>query len=237
MKKYILLILFFIFTTFKCEANIIKLIPTLEYAQNHTHILVHILNKYQLPLKKLNISLTSNSLRIKYELSDTNQNKKYLFNREINLFSLCKSDSLYIKKENEYDYVIFFQKTIPTFYWNFLDEVTDGHDKIYVWFDLYQKYQTESKFNEYRDFVESNLIIQKYNKDIKEKESNKLKEKNDIYYSSEKRNNKLNKIKMQYEDKMKRNKDKNKCICLNNSKKCYYPFNKEEIYDLKFWLF
>ena len=236
MKKYIIFIFLLILTTFKCKEIIIEMIPTLEYAQNNTHILIHILNKYQLPLKQLNISLTSNSLKIKYELNDINQNKKYLFNREINLFSLCKSDSLFIKKENEYDYVIFFQKTIPTFYWNFLDENTDDHHKIYVWFDLYEKYQTESKFNEYRDFVESNLIIRKYNNEIKEKESNKLKEKNDINYSDEKRNRKLDKIKKQYEDKIKQNKNMSKCLSLNNIKKCYYPFNKEEIYDLNFWL-
>ena len=154
------------------------------------------------------------------------------------LFSLCKNYTLFIKKENELNYIIFFEKMIPTFYWGYLDQEVDDHKNIYIWLDLYDKYQEKSKFNEYRDFVESNQLIKGYNNDIKEKELNKKNEKENIYYLNEKKNNKLKKIREEY-DKNKKNKVyyykyKNKCNSLPLIKKCYYNYN-DDIYDINFW--
>ena len=216
----------------------IELIPMLEYAQNDTHVFIHIINKKSLPIENLNISLSSTSLKIYYELSNEKDITKYIFNRTIFLFSLCKNNTLYIKKENELNYVIFFEKTIPTFYWSYLDQEIDNHQNIYVWFDLYDKYEQKSKFNEYKDFVESNRIINEYNSAMKENEENK----NNILYSSEKRNNKLKKIKEEYEkykiDNVNYFKYKSHCNSFPSIKKCYSnKGNNDDIFDFNFWLY
>ncbi len=217
--------------------NIIELTPLLEYAQNDTHVFIHIINKKSLPLENLNISLSSTSLKIYYELSNEKESTKYKFNRTIFLFSLCKNNTLYIKKENELNYVIFFEKTIPTFYWSFLDQEIDDHKNIYVWLDLYDKYEQKSKFNEYKDFVESNRIINEYNSVMKEYEENK----NNILYSSEKRNIKLKKIKEEYEKNKIGNvnyfKYKSQCNSFPSIKKCYSNYVNDDIYDFNFWLY
>lgn len=233
--------LFFYFSiNYHISNKLIKLNPVIEYAQNDTHIFIHIINKKLLPIKNLNISLTSTSLKIKYEQINQKDRTKYLFNKDIILYSLCKNNTLYIKKENEYNYIIFFEKIIPTFYWNYLDQEIDDHKNIYIWLDLYNKYQEKSKFNEYKDFVESNQIIYNYNNILKEKEENKKKEKSDINYSSEKRNNKLNKIKKEIEIKNKKkiecSKYKSRNNCLPLIKKCYST-NKDDIYDINFWFY
>ena len=231
--------LFSFFNIYYIRANkIIKLIPILEYAQNNTHIFIHIMNKQLLPIENLNVSLFSNSLDINYELNNKKDNIKYLFYRKIILFSLSINNSLYIKKENDLNYIIYFEKKIPTFYWNYLDQDIDNHNNIFIWMDLYDKYQKESKFNEYKDFVESNQEINNYNIAMKEKEENKINSKNSIFYSSEKRNKKLKKIKEEYEkkkkDKLSYYKYKNKCKSLPLIKKCYYN-NLNDIFDLDFW--
>jgi len=217
--------------------NIIELTPLLEYAQNDTHVFIHIINKKSLPIENLNISLSSTSLKIYYELSNEKERTKYIFNRTIFLFSLCKKNTLYIKKENELNYIIFFEKTIPTFYWSFLDQEIDDHKNIYVWFNLYDKYEQKSKFNEYKDFVESNRIISEYNSVMKEYEENK----NNILYSSEKRNNKLKKIKEEYEknkiNHVKYYKYKSQCNLFPSIKKCYSVYENDDIYDFNFWLY
>ena len=238
-KQVILLFIFFIIKDITSK-NVIKLIPILEYAQNDTHIFIHIINKQLLPIENLNISLSTTSLKIYYELYNNKDIIKYIFKREIILFSLSRNDTLFIRRENELNYIIFFEKTIPTFYWSYLDQEIDNHNNIYIWLDLYNKYQEKSKFNEYRDFVESNLIIKDYNIALKEKEENKINEKNSIFYSSEKRNNKLKKIKEEFE-KNKKNKInyykyKNKCNSLPFIKKCYSN-NVDDIFDLNFWIY
>ena len=217
--------------------NLIELTPLLEYAQNDTHVFIHIVNKKSLPIENLNISLSSTSLDIYYELTNEKESIKYIFNRTIFLFSLCKNNTLYIKKENELNYIIFFEKTIPTFYWSYLDQEIDDHKNIYVWFDLYDKYEQKSKFNEYKDFVESNRIINEYNSIMKEHEENK----NNILYSSEKRNNKLKKIKEEYEknkiNKVNYFKYKSQCNSFPSIKKCYSNYDNDDIYDFNFWLY
>ena len=233
----IILYLFFIIK-YISSINLIELKPIVEYAQNDTHIFIHIINKKLLPIENLNISLSATELKIKYELNNENNNVKYLFSREITLFSLCKNNTLSIKKENELNYIIFFEKVIPTFYWTYLDQEIDNHHNIYIWFDLYDKYQEKSKFNEYRDFVESNQIIRDYNNALREKEENKKEAKNSIFYSSEKRNKKLKKIKEEFEksqkNKMNYYKYKSKCNSLPLIKKCYSS-NINDIFDINFW--
>lgn len=235
----IILYIFFIIK-YISSINIIKLTPILEYAQNDTHIFIHIVNKKLLPIENLNISLSTTTLKIKYELNNENNDVKYLFSREITLFSLCKNNTLLIKKENELNYIIFFEKTIPTFYWTNLDQEIDSHNNIYIWLDLYDKYQKKSKFNEYRDFVESNQIIRDYNNALREKEENKKDAKNSIFYSSEKRNKKLQKIKEEFEKNQKNKinyyKYKSKCNSLPLIEKCYSR-NIDDIFDINFWIY
>ena len=241
MKSYILnilLFLFFLINYISSSTKIMKLIPILEYAQNDTHIFIHIINKQLLPIENLNILLTSSSIKINYVINNKKENIKYLFNREIILFSLCKNNSLFIKKENELNYIIFFEKIIPTFYWNYLDQDIDDHNNIYIWFDLYDKYQEKSKFNEYKDFIENNQIINNYNIALKEKEEQHINKNKNIFYSSQKRNNKLQKIKEEY-NKYKKNKIyyykyKNKFNSFPLIKKCYSN-NINDIFDINFW--
>lgn len=217
--------------------NLIKLIPLLEFAQNDTHVFIHIINKKSLPIENLNISLSPTSLKIYYELTNEKEITKYIFNRTIILYSMCKNYTLYIKKENELNYIIFFEKTIPTFYWSYLDQEIDNHQNIHVWFDLYDKYEQKSKFNEYKDFVESNRIINEYNSVMKDHEENK----NNILYSSEKRNEKLKKIKEEYEknkiDNANYFKYKSQCNSFPSIKKCYSNIGNNDIYDFNFWLY
>ena len=238
MKLYFLKIFLFLFFNnfnYITSIKLIKLIPILEYAQNDTHIFIHIINKQLLPIENLNITLLSSSIKINYELNNEKNNIKYLFEREIILFSLCKNKTLFIKKENELNYIFFFEKIIPTFYWNYLDQEIDNHKYIYIWFDLYLKYEEKSKFNEYKDFIESNQIINNYNIALKEKEMNNKK---NFFYSSQKRNNKLMKIKEKYE-KNKKNKTefykyKNKYNSFPLIKKCYSD-NINDIFDINLW--
>ena len=243
--KYILAfnlnIIFFVFLNIKYISSfaykIINLIPTLEYAQNDTHIFIHIINKKLLPIQNLNISLNPTSLQIKYELNDNINYIKYLFHRKIFLFSLSKNNTLFTKKENELNYIIFFEKIIPTYYWSYLDQEIDDHKNIYIWLDLYEKYNEQTKINRYRDYVENNQIINAYNNDIKEKDKKKKDEKNNIFYSSDKRNHKLNIVKEEYIEK-KRDKSmyykyKNKNNVFPSIKKCYSR-NEDDIFDLNF---
>ena len=238
-KQKVFLFLFFTIE-YITSKNVIKLIPILEYAQNDTHIFIHIINKQLLPIDNLNISLSTTLLKINYELYNKKENIKYIFKREIILFSLSRNNTLFIKKENELNYIIFFEKAIPTFYWSYLDQEIDNHNNIYIWLDLYSKYQEKSKFNEYRDFVESNLLIKEFNIGLKEKEKNKKNEKNSIFYSSDKRNIKLKKIKEEFEKNKKNKIDyykyKNKCNSLPLIKKCYSK-NIDDIFDLNFWIY
>ena len=89
--------------------NLIEFTPLIEFAQNDTHVFIHIINKKSLPIENLNISLSLTSLKIYYELTNEKESTKYIFNREIFLFSLCKNNTLYIKKENELNYVILLE--------------------------------------------------------------------------------------------------------------------------------
>ena len=235
---------FFTLLNIKCISSlpykIINLISILEYAQNDTHIFIHILNKKLLPIENLTVSLLPTSMQIKYELNDNQNGIKYIYDRYLILFSLSKNNTLFIKRENELNYIIFFEKVIPTFYWNFLDQETDDHKNIYIWFDLYEKYEEKTKINKYRDFVESNQIIRAYNNDIKENDAKKIDEKNNIFYSSNNRNKKIKIIKEEYENnkrnKAKYNKYKNKNNAFPSIKKCYSR-NIDDILDLNFWIY
>ena len=233
--KYIFIKLLLILLLNDCyilSKKLIKLIPILEYAQNDTHIYIHIINKQSLPLNNITISLTKTSLKIYYELFNNKESIYYEFDRIINLYSIVKNETLFIKEENEMNLVIYFEKIIPSFYWNYLDQESDDHDKIFIWLYLYNKYQDKSKINKYKDFVEDNLIIKEYNDILKERENN-------LFYSTDKRNYKLKKVKEDFI--MKNNKKKyfqykNKIYSFPKIKKCFSN-NHQDIFDINFWIY
>ena len=79
----ITILAFLTFLNIKCISSlpykIINLIPILEYAQNDTHIFIHILNKKLLSIENLTISLLPTSIQIKYELNDNKNGIKYIY--------------------------------------------------------------------------------------------------------------------------------------------------------------
>lgn len=221
--------------------SFINLIPFLEYAQNNTHIFIHIINKQSLPIKNLSVILTKLKISLSYELLkenfNENENLIYYFKREISLFSLSKNETLFIKKENELNYIIYFEKFIATFYWSFLDQEVDDHQNILTWFDLYEKYEKKSHFNSYKDFVESNMIIEKYKNILKERnEDNKNKENGMSKKEKEKRKNKIKKMEDNFENSLiNYYKNKNNCRNLPKIKKCFIN-DEDDIFDWNFWI-
>ena len=157
------------------EKQLNHYLPMIEYSQNHTSIFIHILNNMNFKFENFKVILNKYNLIITYVINNENSTYIQLFYNKINLFNPSKENSLFIKKENDYNYIIFFEKEIVTFFWEYLDLPNDSHENIKIWYDMYQKYENKVKFNEYKEYVDSNLLIKNIDSYINDKIEEKKK--------------------------------------------------------------
>ncbi len=198
-------------------------LPNLEFSQNHTHIFIHILNNMNLKFENFNITLSKNHLRISYYINKEDSSYIQFFYQKINLFNPSKENTLYIKEESDYNYIIYFEKEIVTLFWEFLDLPTDNHENIRIWYDMYEKYENKMKFNEYRDYVSNNLLLKNINSYINEKIDEK-----------KNRFEKIKKLEKKFNKHM--NEEKNYYYMNFHKKKCFNINKEKQYFNWFYWL-
>ena len=205
------------------EKQLNHYLPMIEYSQNHTNIFIHILNNMNFKFENFKVILNKNNLIISYFINKENSTYIQLFYNKINLFNPSKENSLFIKKENDYNYIIFFEKEIVTFFWEYLDLPNDSNENIKIWYDMYQKYENKVKFNEYKEYIDSNLLIKNLDSYINDK--------------IEEKKNRLEKIKKLEKKYLKHmNEEKNYYYMNFQRKKCINIKKEKQYFDWFYWL-
>ena len=205
------------------EKQLNHYLPMIEYSQNHTNIFIHILNNMNFKFENFKVILNKYNLIITYVINNENSPYIQLFYNKINLFNPSKKNSLVIKEESDYNYIIYFEKEIVTFFWEYLDLPTDSHENIKIWFDMYQKYENKVKFNEYKEYVDSNLLIKNIDSYI-----------NDKIEEKKKRLEKIKKLEKKYIKHM--NEEKNYYYMNFQKKKCLNILKEKQYFDWFYWL-
>lgn len=207
------------------KREIIKITPLFEWGQNNSHVKMRIKfsKGLEVPGEKnilnFTVNLTSSSQFTVSGFKESNEGYVVWYYRRIELFAIVKPKTLKHYQETEGAYIVSFEKGVNTMYWNFLDLETEDHKNIFTWFDVFEKYDNEVKYVEYREWTRDNLLLL----DLQNYLDEKIEEK-------KKRGEKIDFLLQEIKDKGEE--IDNYCHTVPFNEECYL----KNIYNWNYWL-
>ncbi len=159
------------------KKNIVKLSPIFEWSQDNDYVKIRLKFAKNLEspgdkgIQKFKVICQRNFL-IVHGYKPHEDYVTYYY-RKVHLYDFMKQHTCSVYKETEGTYIIRFLKNQATLYWNELNQLGDDHTNMYTWFDVFKTYDDKSKYTEFREFANDNLLDKDINDYVQDKREEK----------------------------------------------------------------
>jgi hypothetical protein len=160
------------------KKNIVALSPLFEWSQDSENVKIRVkfAKNLESPGEKDIQNFKINCTRTNLEVMGYKIHEDYVafYHRDIQLYEFIRPYTCEGYKETDGTYRINFEKSQHTMYWNFLDQTSGDHTNMYTWFDVHTTYDNKSKFTEFRDWTQDNLLMSDIDDYVKHKMDEKI---------------------------------------------------------------